>query len=98
PQIYTPSLHDALPISLAKLFRSGSLPLKDPNDKACGDNDGHLDHLLPKVAGKTSREDDGNGEEECTHRGAGIPVTANIFLQHAQDRKSTRLNSSHDQI
>src|SRR5690606_41983103 len=65
PQLYTLSLHDALPIS------SGPRPLRDATSPQRG----------------ASRQ-----------RGADRRSRAGDLLVHAEDRKSTRLNSSHVKI
>src|SRR5206468_5572078 len=76
PEIYTLSLHDALPIW-------------EPADLLTAEADGAL---RPDVA-----------HDRLDGRRAAHPVSAeqahDLALAHAQaDRKSTRLNSSHDQI
>src|SRR2546428_5355815 len=65
-EIYTLSLHDALPIS------------SRPKGGGMGARGDHRIAMLGAVAGLVSRE--------------GVDV------EGAEDRKSTRLNSSHDQI
>src|SRR5438105_11194952 len=62
-EIYTLSLHDALPISLAPQVHAAG-----PQDR-CGASGGHLDHPRNRLRGS----------------------------RH-EDRKSTRLNSSHEWI
>src|SRR5206468_12975009 len=91
PIIHTPSLHDALPISRK-----------------------YNDAQLLLVGGSATDDPEGREVlAECRERAAGdpdvhvveLPPTANIEINAIQrastvilDRKSTRLNSSHDQI
>src|SRR5207245_8928380 len=73
PEIYTLSLHDALPISSDQ---SISLqPLKGDKQRTCIEAENAFAHLF---------EPDGN------------PISVHGFKR--QDRKSTRLNSSHGSI
>src|SRR2546428_7054746 len=68
-EIYTLSLHDALPISVDSLSRS------------------HIARLNPNGNLDTSFDP-----------GAGADGTVYAVALQSEDRKSTRLNSSHDQI
>src|SRR5207247_3361276 len=70
-EFYTLSLHDALPISLARLYRGGLAR-----------------HAL---------RDCGRPDPVRRHAGAATPLAA-ISERVPRDRKSTRLNSSHEWI
>src|SRR2546421_6552938 len=89
-EIYPLPLHDALPISRrrARLRASGV--------RAPGDALGHprrtvvIEAVAPAV--------DGGRYPVKREVGAVLEVTADVFKEGHEDRKSTRLNSSHDQI
>src|SRR5258708_21052628 len=83
-EIYTLSLHDALPISQA-----GAAPAL-PHE-LCGiitDGPG-ADRLAPGL---------GTGQQRGGHGNAVLRQFANIVAANLGDRKSTRLNSSHQII
>src|SRR5206468_5090600 len=91
PEIYTLSLHDALPISVhgpgCAADRAGR------NHHQCS-HDEHRDPPAFRVAALFhDEEDEPRGDTEPTERVEPKCVTA-----PPEDRKSTRLNSSHDQI
>src|SRR5206468_5966628 len=83
---YTLSLHDALPIldGLRLALEAGKLPL-DVRDQ-------HVGHVVRE----SSPHDDAQRREVSAV--LGKRVGRNLPAALAQDRKSTRLNSSHDQI
>src|SRR5205085_5165078 len=90
PQLYTLSLHDALPISIRKLIaailrrRSFHVDTVANGEEALRKLAEQpyeimlLDLMMPKVDGYT--------------------VIDRVYEQKIEDRKSTRLNSSHSQI
>src|SRR5439155_23831784 len=85
PQIYTLSLHDALPISLAAVDRD-----PDVERQRAGDVD--------RRVGSES-DSDQHGEREVVQHLAATHEQGQRGQEHRQrsdeDRKSTRLNSSH---
>src|SRR2546427_1881516 len=82
-EIYTLSLHDALPISIAR-SRSSS-DRSAITRTTCGVT------LAPPGSGAP------RPRPRSTRRGRGSPIVG-PFAQALADRKSTRLNSSHSQI
>src|SRR5206468_11625775 len=93
PDIQTLSLHDALPISFSKISTEGfhavvdagasqSLPKKPPNRAGSVLNSRKGSHLMSDIRLVSFQR----------------LLDAASGLIHALDRKSTRLNSSHDQI
>src|SRR5206468_12555025 len=79
PQIYTLSLHDALPISETARFLSA----RDAN--------------ASDARGRASRTD-GTRRARSRAGSRALRSAREPALLRARDRKSTRLNSSHDQI
>src|SRR5690606_41449726 len=77
-EIYTLSLHDALPISMM-----GKIPI---SVKAYNERTGHTES---DVAG---------GHAVLRHRPHGVVAVFGPYNFPGQDRKSTRLNSSHVKI
>src|SRR5207253_9166323 len=80
PQIYTLSLHDALPIS-------GCVPLISINpllDRGCHDHRANHNHCTDDDFGR-HKDAESHGGDFRPRRGESA----------SQDRKSTRLNSSH---
>src|SRR3989449_4376446 len=87
-EIYTLSLHDALPISLVKQFQS--LEVKADADQQLIELKRKMG-LLPAASGGESKQlGKGAAEAELVEDDDAPP-------EH-QDRKSTRLNSSHGYI
>src|SRR5206468_11462489 len=98
PQIYTLSLHDALPISLVRGLEHGgfhNLPKRDRSQLDLADERAVQNFFAQekpaivifaaaKVGGIKANND--------------YPVEFLLDNLRIQDRKSTRLNSSHDQI
>src|SRR5690606_41481378 len=98
PPIYSPSLHDALPISCADLLILLELTLKRGFG---GDVVSDHDALLPR--GGDLRVVIDAFEQVPQHnavRWVWIPVPGLLpgHVHPAEDRKSTRLNSSHVKI
>src|SRR5699024_12320509 len=91
PSVYTPSLHDALPISdhdhdVGTLQRRQFLTQRRHQGQVPGRQGRHPDHVhvgLHRLGGHLRR-----GLEQRTH----VHVKTQI---RKRDRKSTRLNSSH---
>src|SRR5207244_10840250 len=87
PQTPPLSLHDALPISAA--LRGGSRRLASPTN-------GHR-HLRSRHQG-VRRRNDRCQRARPADQGRGVPRPRRSFGLRQEDRKSTRLNSSHQII
>src|SRR5206468_5225978 len=98
PEIAPLSLHDALPICGLKLTKVLSLPIAEASAKARtgGPLDDEEDLGWPCWAGVLPLGLVPLVPVPDARLAAGITVPTAIA--HYQDRKSTRLNSSHDQI
>src|SRR5206468_12195476 len=95
PPIHTFSLHDALPISSRSAFQAKPTMPPGPASPSTRENTVPPVSKLKMPEGcsvflRTSRS-----IESSTH---GTLRTQQITLAFGKDRKSTRLNSSHDQI
>src|SRR5439155_17700124 len=86
--IYTLSLHDALPISLAKCPRERVRILVAEQERDLGARH----RRLPQVV---ARELTARVVEHALERRALVAQAALQGARRGQDRKSTRLNSSH---
>src|SRR5207302_10295179 len=90
PDLYTLSLHDALPI--CRLPQVGGL--------ASHVGSAQQDHLgaigsQPDIVAHEPARTEGPLDQRVP---AGSDVDAGVILEHRSDRKSTRLNSSHVKI
>src|SRR5206468_10577988 len=86
-EIYTLSLHDALPISMPKITSGIAMSEED------------FTKTLNKIA-KHRENDFGKLDPKKILEGKPVFEEFKVLLEEAKkrDRKSTRLNSSHDQI
>src|SRR5699024_12313812 len=95
-QLYTPSLHDALPISLSGLGQKPSelsyQPTEEDNGHGCGHNLLGTGSFAAACAVKNYLE---KNQLEGTVQFFGCPGEEG---GSGKDRKSTRLNSSHVSI
>src|SRR5690606_41993262 len=82
--IYTPSLHDALPISKEGRRRRGADEHRSVSGRKCG-----------SAAGSGAGSSAGGRQESGEER---VPFLASGAAAAVLDRKSTRLNSSHVKI
>src|SRR5206468_11633113 len=89
PEPYPLSLHDALPISANPHLRGVITAMLD---RAC--RPGEILSLQWRDVSLDRRELTIRAEKEKTRRERIIPISTRLMA----DRKSTRLNSSHDQI
>src|SRR5207249_10797962 len=88
PDIYTLSLHDALPICKVPVGRSGSKYFK-----TCSMANGWVENSSTIASSSGYR---GTARYAC--RGSAWGAPSGKRLRHVGDRKSTRLNSSHVSI
>src|SRR5207244_10774153 len=89
PQISILSLHDALPIYLLGLFyHKVSRRVSDRAGKVLEEQIGKVENLALKSY----------TEEAILASAAGARMTRKFSYQYERDRKSTRLNSSHQII
>ena len=93
-EIYTLSLHDALPISFYKAAEV-TLSLSDYNRGMLFSLAKRMEHRAELIADSIPVYDS-EYEEQETHIMAS--KIASILVKDAVDRKSTRLNSSHTDI
>src|SRR5205814_9515846 len=95
PQLYTLSLHDALPIS-ARILRKGEIRIRRAKAKT-------LRLTLPFVRARAAREASRQGRRRWLRFVAAVPPLGDggslrrpvSVCAEDSDRKSTRLNSSH---
>src|SRR5206468_11746264 len=93
PAIYTLSLHDALPISLTQ----SKLP--SPRRRKRIPWDVVIQLVVPVLTGKGETTSRAPRPANCSAVGMALSGgTSRAGLWLPLDRKSTRLNSSHDQI
>src|SRR5205807_7891053 len=92
--LYTPSLHDALPICEMIAHHRGAAPRRTDHVLEAGEHVDHLPRQRPRVVEKAAV---GHRLPAASLR-LGKADGRAIALEHrggGEDRKSTRLNSSH---
>src|SRR5206468_12877837 len=86
-EIYTLSLHDALPIS--DLTERLARVIKDLGSQI---------RIALGWKSRAHRVFEGDRIDRRVHRRTDVTDEVNLLEEPSEDRKSTRLNSSHDQI
>src|SRR5206468_10985939 len=98
PVLYPLSLHDALPISFVRSSR-----LINPSERSCADLEDSVQRVeRRRLDTELTRAADDRAGDVLQLDAAARRVVAlhrrSLSRGRGQDRKSTRLNSSHDQI
>src|SRR5206468_11900196 len=94
PETYTLSLHDALPI----WFRDPAVSPHHRNVQAARADLQQADGLLPALYVDARRHPRDSPHHNAAGSGGVPPAAGQRQAPRHPDRKSTRLNSSHDQI